>query len=274
MRVPRSEIWTGRLILTGLVIYTLGPFVALLSAALGAPGKIPLGVSFTPPLHWENFAFAFAEADFPTLMWSSTRLVLIVVPVAIALVTLAAYGLTWLRVPGASLFFLLFLAGLTVPVETLVTPLYSQMRSLGLVNTVWSVALPLIALHIPFGVFWMRSHFLGVPAELDEAAQLDGAGFVKTFTRIQLPLARPAIATLAVLYFLWTWNHFMLALVMIDDPAQRTMAGALGGFQGEHGTDIVMLCAAALLMMIPTLVVFLLFQRQFVAALLQGSVKG
>ena len=153
-------------------------------------------------------------------------------------------------------------------------PLYLTMSQLHLTNTVWSVALPLAAFQMPFGVFWMRSHFLGMPAEIEEAAQVDGAGPVRTFLQIQVPLARAAISTMVILSFLWTWNHFILTLVMIDDPAKRTVGGALAGFQGAHATDVVMLCAAALLMMIPTLLVFAVFQRQFRAALLQGSVKA
>ena len=94
------------------------------------------------------------------------------------------------------------------------------------------------------------------------------------FRRVHVPLARPAISSLTILLFLWTWNQFLLCIVLVDDPTRRTMAGALGAFQGQWGTDLVLLCAGSLLILTPTLVVFLIFQRQFVSALLQGSVKG
>lgn len=274
MRVSLTERITSRIVLILLILFTLLPFVALLSVALSPANTLPSGISFLRELHWENFATAFELANFPTLMLSSATLVVIVVPLVVLGATMAAYGLTWLRVPLAGVIFVLFLAGLTIPTESLITPLYLAMQGLGLTNTPWSVALPLAALQMPFGIFWMRSHFLGMPAELEEAAQLDGSGPFRTFWQVQLPLARPAISTMVILSFLWTWNHFILTLVMIDDPSKRTVGGALAGFQGAHATDVVMLCAAALLMMIPTLLVFVIFQRQFSAALLQGSVKS
>lgn len=274
MRIPMTERVSGAIVLVLLVLFTALPFVALLSVALSPANTLPDGISFLRPLHWENFVIAFQLGNFPTLMVSSATLVVVVVPLVVLLSALGAYALTWLRLPLAGPIFLVFLAGLTIPTESLITPLYETMRGLHLTNTVWSVGLPLAALQLPFGIFWMRAHFQGMPAELEEAAQLDGSGPIRTFFRIQLPLARPAISTMVILSFLWTWNHFILTLVMIDDPAHRTVGGALAGFQGTHATDVVMLSAAALLMMIPTLLVFIIFQRQFAAALLQGSVKA
>jgi raffinose/stachyose/melibiose transport system permease protein len=134
--------------------------------------------------------------------------------------------------------------------------------------------LPLIGLFMPFAVFWMRAHFINVPHEISEAARIDGATTWQQFWRIHVPLAMPAISSLGILLFLWTWNQFLLTIVLVDDPAKRTMAGALGAFQGQWGTDIPLLCAGSLLVLTPTLVVFLLFQRRFVSALLQGSLKG
>ena len=103
---------------------------------------------------------------------------------------------------------------------------------------------------------------------------MDGANVWQLFWRIHVPLAMPAISSLAILLFLWTWNQFLLAIVLVDDPTKRTMAGALGAFQGQWGTDIPLLCAGSLLILTPTLIIFLIFQRHFVTALLQGSLKG
>jgi raffinose/stachyose/melibiose transport system permease protein len=94
------------------------------------------------------------------------------------------------------------------------------------------------------------------------------------FLKVHVPLARPAIASLGILMTVWTWNQFILALVLVEDPTQRTAAGALGAFQGHYATDIPLLCAGSLLILLPTVIVFVAFQRQVIAALLQGSVKG
>jgi raffinose/stachyose/melibiose transport system permease protein len=127
---------------------------------------------------------------------------------------------------------------------------------------------------MPFSVVWMRAHFASTPAELSEAARVDGATPWQLFWRIHVPIARPALASLAILLFLWTWNQFLLAIVLVDDPVKRTMAGALGAFQGQWGTDVPLLCAGSLLILAPTLLVFFAFQRQFVSALLAGAVKA
>ena len=145
---------------------------------------------------------------------------------------------------------------------------------MGIYDTKLAIILPLIGLYMPFGVFWMRAHFLGMPSELSEAARVDGATTRDLFWRIHVPLARPAISSLAILLSVWTWNQFLLALVLVQNPTERTMAGALGAFQGQYATNIPMLSAGSLVILTPTLIVFLIFQRQFVSALLQGSLKG
>jgi raffinose/stachyose/melibiose transport system permease protein len=126
---------------------------------------------------------------------------------------------------------------------------------------------------MPFGVFWMRASFTGIPIELSQAAQIDGASSWQVFRQIYLPLSRPGWATLSILYFLWTWNHYILSIVLVTDPNHRTMAGALGAFQSQYNTNLVLLCAGALIMIAPSLLIFLVFQRQFVRALLVGGVK-
>lgn len=109
---------------------------------------------------------------------------------------------------------------------------------------------------------------------MGEAAQIDGASTWQQFWQVQVPLAIPAILSLAILLFLWTWNQFLLPIVLVEIPLERTMAGALGAFQGQWGTNIPLLCAGSLIILSPTVILFLLFQKQFVAALLQGAVKG
>jgi raffinose/stachyose/melibiose transport system permease protein len=199
---------------------------------------------------------------------------LAVVPVAILIATLAGFALGHLRPAGGRVVFIVFLLGLTLPLEGIIVPLYYQIRDMGLLNTRWALILPLIGLFMPFAVVWMRAHFVNMPTELSEAARVDGATTWQLFWRIHVPLSTPAISSLAILLFLWTWNQFLLAVVLVSDPTQRTMAGALGAFQGQWGTDIPLLCAGSLLILTPTLIVFLVFQRQFVSALLQGSLKG
>lgn len=274
MRTKPTELWVGRAVLLLLVLFTLAPFFGMLSAAMQREGSTPTGFALPDFRNIGNFVAAFQIAHIPQLMGSSLLLVLMVVPISIALASLAAYGIAVVRVPFGGVALLLLIAGLTLPFEGIITPLYFQMRDWGLLNTRLAIAVPLIALYMPFGVYWMRTHFINVPKELTEAAGMDGATGWQAFWHIHLPLARPALSALTVLFSLWTWNQFVLALVMVEDPLQRTVAGALGAFRGEHGADLVLMSAGALLIMLPTIIVFAIFQKQFTAALLQGSVKG
>jgi raffinose/stachyose/melibiose transport system permease protein len=272
--VPRRELYTGRLLLMALVGITMLPFLSLLSASLHPSDSTPLGIEWPADPQWSNFVDAFNVANMPALLVSSVTIVVAVVPIAVGISTMAGFAIGALRIPGARLLFLLFVLGLTLPFEGIITPLYYLVRSLGILNTKWAIILPLIGLYMPFAVFWMRAHFVNMPGELSEAALVDGASTWDLFWRVHLPLARPAISALAILLSVWTWNQFLLALVLVEDPLQRTMAGALGAYQGHYATNIPLLCAGSLLILTPTLIIFLLFQRQFISALLQGSLKG
>ncbi|EWT01304.1 sugar ABC transporter permease [Intrasporangium oryzae NRRL B-24470] len=262
------------ILLTAAALFSIFPLLSMFSAALQPQGTAPAGISFPTDPQWHNFVDAWNLANITTLVKSSSILVLGVVPIAMLISAMAAYAIAQLRIPFGNVFFLLLLLGLTLPYEIVVVPLYYQMQSLGLLNTQLGLILPLIGLNMPFAVFWMRTHFQSVPLEISESSWVDGAGPWKAFRHIQLPLAVPALASLGVLMFLSTWNQFLLAIVLIDDPSKRTMAGALQGFIGAHSTDVVLLNAGALLIMAPTILIFLVFQKYFIRAMLAGAVKG
>ena len=274
MRVARAELYAGRALVLGMMAVTVLPFLSILTTALHPSGTLPRGLAWPTDPQWSNFRDAFNVANMGVLLQSSIFIVLTVVPVALALATMAGFAIGLLRIPGARLLLLLFVLGLTLPFEGIITPLYFLEREMGILNTRFAIVLPLIGLFMPFGVFWMRAHFANVPNDISEAARVDGANTWKLFWRIHVPLARPAIASLGVLMAVWSWNQFLLALVLVEDPSQRTMAGALGAFQGHYATDIPLLCAGTVLILLPTLLVYVVFQRHIIAALLQGSVKG
>jgi raffinose/stachyose/melibiose transport system permease protein len=274
MRVSRTEIYAGRALLLGLMAVTVLPFLSIAITALHPSGTLPRGMEWPAHPQWGNLVDAFNVANMGVLLRSSTFIVIMVVPVALVLATMAGFAIGLLRVPGARLLLLVFVFGLTLPFEGIITPLYFLEREMGILNTRLAIVLPLIGLFMPFGVFWMRAHFANLPTDITEAARVDGANTWTLFWRIHVPLARPAIASLAVLLAVWSWNQFLLALVLVEDPSQRTMAGALGAFQGHYATDIPLLCAGTMLILLPTLILYVVFQRHIIAALLQGSVKG
>ncbi|MFY0666300.1 MAG: carbohydrate ABC transporter permease [Natronospirillum sp.] len=266
--------WLSRGLVVLLMVLTLLPFLSLFTAALAPAGTYPSGLEWPKDPQWSNFVRAFEVADIGQMMISSVIIVLGVVPLAVLIASMAGFALAKLVPGGRKWLYLVFVLGLTLPFESIITPLYYEIRALGLLNTRFAIILPLLGLYMPFSVYWMRAHFLNVPKDLSEAAHLDGAGYWREFWLIQVPLARSSIMSLSILLFLWTWNQFLLPIVLVQDPTKRTMAGALGAFQGQWGTDVPLLSAGSLIIMAPTVIIFLIFQRQFVAALLQGAVKG
>ncbi len=274
MIVNKSEFVIGRIVLVVVLILTVIPLVNMLSAALQPADTNPTGLTFPTDPQWVNFVTAFNTGNVWRLMGSSLFIVIFVVPVSLLFATLAGYALGNLRIRGGRFLFIFLILGLTIPFEALIIPLYYEIQSMGILNTQWAVIFPLIGLYMPFSVVWMRAHFIGVAQELSEAARVDGATTLQEFRRIQLPLARPALSALAILLFLWTWNQFLLPVVLISDPLNRTVAGALTFFQGQYYSSIPLLNAGALIIIVPTILVFVIFQRQFIAALLQGAVKG
>jgi raffinose/stachyose/melibiose transport system permease protein len=274
MKIATGELYSGRLVLLALKAITVVPFVSMFTTALHPSGSVPDGLDWPANPQWSNFVDAFNVANMTALLSSSVFIVLATVPVSLVISTMAGFAIGHLKIPGSRLLLLLFIFGLTLPFEGIVTPLYYLARQMGILNTRLAIVLPLIGLFMPFAVFWMRAHFVNMPAEISEAARIDGTGTWDLFWRIHVPLARAPIASLGIFMSIWTWNQFLLALVLVEDPTQRTMAGALGAFQGHYATDIPLLCAGSVLILLPTLVVFVLFQRQVVAALLQGSIKG
>ena len=274
MRLSRTELIGGRAVLLALVAITILPFISVFTTALHPSGDVPAGLDWPANPQWGNFVEAFQVANMTSLLASSVFIVLAVVPIALVIATMAGFGIGLLRIPGAAWLLLLFIFGLTLPFEGIITPLYFLARSMGILNTRLAIVLPLIGLFMPFAVFWMRAHFANMPSEISEAARVDGASSWDLFWRIHVPLARAPMASLGILMAVWAWNQFLLALVLVEDPSQRTMAGALGAFQGHYATDIPLLSAGTVLILLPTLLLFIVFQRQVISALLQGSVKG
>lgn len=274
MQTNLRERIPGLILLLAAMIFSIFPLLSMLSAALQPQGSLPLGISWPSDPQWHNFVDAWKVAEVTPLLVSSIILVIGVVPIAALCATMAGYALGQLQVWGGGLVLVLLIFGLTLPKEATIVPLYYQLQGMGLLNTRIGLILVLIGTFMPFAVYWMRAHFVTMPKELAEASSIDGANRWQAFTRIQIPLAVPAIASMCLLLFLWTWNTFLQAIVLMNDPSKRTMAGALQNFVGQYTTDVVLLNAGSLLIMAPTILVFLVFQRHFVKALIAGAVKG
>lgn len=261
-------------ILIVLAAAILVPFLEIVLAALQPKDAQVGGLSIPSKWSWTNFAQAWHQGHFDRLTLSSIIIAICVVPLAVAAATLAGYGLAVLRPAGSRAITLGFVLGLTLPVELVVVALYYDLQTVSLTNSYLGVVLAESALFMPFGVYWMQTHFHTVPRELVEAGRLDGAQDFSVLVRLLLPVSWPAITTLSVLYFMWSWNQFLLVLILIQDPDKRTAPAGLGFFVGQYSSNVPLLAAASIIVMAPIVVVYLIFQRNFVAGISRSGLKG
>jgi raffinose/stachyose/melibiose transport system permease protein len=269
----RSEQTLGYVILGVFSIIALFPIAGILLTSLQDPNGLATFGTFDG-LHFSNFADAWDEGNFGTYLKSSVIVTTVVVVVAGALSILAGYAFGQMRFRGSTVLFYVFLLGLMVPMEAIIVPLYYDFRDWGLTNTYWGLILPQVGTSVAFGTFWMRAFFRGVPRSLVEAARIDGASSWFTLWRVLLPLARPAVLTMTVLLFMWTWNEFLLALVMVSDENLRTAPLGLSFFQGRNTSDLTLMAAGSVIVALPVVLLYVFLQRHFIRGMLSGAVKG
>ncbi|MET4781310.1 carbohydrate ABC transporter permease [Glaciihabitans sp. UYNi722] len=228
-----------------------------------------------PGIGWGNFSIAWNRGHFASALISSALVAASVVLITAIISCLAGYALATMRVPGGRLILGVLLVGLVLPYEVTVLPLYQMLSGWGLINTYWALILPQIGLSVPLGVFWMRAFFRSVPEEILEAARLDGASRLQTLRLALLPIAGPAIATLSTILFLFTWNEFLLALILIpDNQAVQTAPLALSFFSGtDRSSNPYVTAAAAVLVAVPIIIAYVVLQRRLITGLTSGAVK-
>lgn len=268
MRVSRSEQTLNYVILTLFTLFAIFPIVTIIITSL----RPQLGVT-TPGPHWNNILDAWHAGEFGPALLRSLAVAALVVPVALIVSILAGYAFGTMRFRGSEVLFYLFLFGLMVPAEAIVVPLFYDLRTLHLTDTIWAVAMPQVAQSIAFGTFWMRAQFRAMPTSLIEAASIDGCSGLTTLRRILVPPATASIATVSVLMFMWTWNEFLIPLVMSPGATWRTAPLGLSVFKGQYTADGALMAAGGLIIAAPIVVVFLTLQRYFINGMLEGASK-
>ncbi|GAA3269831.1 MULTISPECIES: carbohydrate ABC transporter permease [Dactylosporangium] len=223
-------------------------------------------------LHLDGYRKLFAETHI--LLWLSNTVVVAAVSVVAHLVlcSAAGYGFARLRFAGRGFAFAAVLATVMIPIQLLMIPTYLMFARLGIVDTLAAAFVPWLA--SAFGIFLMRQFFLSLPVELEEAARIDGCGVFRTFVSIVLPLARPALATLAVFTLLSSWNDLLWPLVAISDDHKYTLQVGLASFQGMRRTEWSQLMAGNVVATMPLVLAFLFAQKRFVATMTLSGLKG
>ncbi|WP_208971342.1 carbohydrate ABC transporter permease [Kineococcus rubinsiae] len=256
-----------------LALVWVFPLYWMVVTALSPREDLAAGDVGLVPTTLDGGGFHRALVDFPVLQWTANSAAIAVVAVVITVVVdvLAGYVLAKHRFPGRSVVFFLIIATLMIPIQVLLVPQFDLVAQLGWLNSYWAVIIPRSA--EAFGVFLARQYFLSMPDELLEAAQLDGAGQLRTLWSVVLPLSRPLVAVLVVMTFMYRWNEFAWPLVALRDPALYTLPVGLSFLQGQYTTDYPALMAGALVSILPVLVLFAVAQRQFVAGIARSGLK-
>jgi alpha-glucoside transport system permease protein len=189
----------------------------------------------------------------------------------VVVASLAGYAFAWMRFPGRDWLFVVVIGLLVVPLQVALIPIFSLYQSTGLFDTVFGLILFHVAFGLPFGIFLMRNFFIGIPKDIMESARIDGASELRIFLKLILPLGLPAIASLAIFQFLWTWNDLIVALTFGRDTQPLTVA--IFSQTRQFGSNIELIAPASFISLAIPMVVFLAFQRFFVRGMLAGSVK-
>jgi len=264
------------IVLAAIGVLWLVPTIGLLLTSLMTPGDVSqIGwwkVLTKPSLATlDNYDSLFSNGPLTHSLWVTAQIALGSTVLPIFVGALAAYAFAWLEFPGRDWLFIFVVALLVVPLQMALIPIFSLYNTLGIFDTVLSLVLFHTAFGLPFAIFLLRNFFIGIPKDILESARIDGASEIRIFVRLILPLGLPAIASLAIFQFLWTWNDLIVALTFARDTQPITVA--IFNQLTEFGSNIEIIAPAAFVSLALPLVVFLAFQRYFVQGMLAGSVK-
>ncbi|MFF3951576.1 carbohydrate ABC transporter permease [Streptomyces sp. NPDC001890] len=266
-----------RIFLVLVALFWLMPTIGLLLSSLRGSDDIAASgwwKVFTAPsqLTFDNYATLL---DNSTITHSLLSTIMITVPATVLVVvigSLAGYAFAWLEFPGRDWWFLVVVGLLVVPVQVALVPVSKLFGVVGIFETTFGVIIFHTAFGLPFAIFLLRNFFAEIPRELLEAARLDGAGEIRLFTRVVMPLGGPAIASLGIFQFLWVWNDMLVALIFADSDSPPITV-ALQQQVRQFGNNIDVLAPGAFVSMVIPLAVFFAFQRQFVSGVMAGAVK-
>ncbi|MFE0038902.1 carbohydrate ABC transporter permease [Streptomyces sp. NPDC059015] len=266
-----------RVVLVLVGLFWLLPTVGLLLSSLRSPADISASgwwEVFTAPtqLTTENYARLLRNETITDSLLSTITITVPATVLVVVIGALAGYAFAWMDFPGRDWWFLAVVGLLVVPVQVALVPVSKLFGTIGIFETTTGVVLFHVAFGLPFAIFLLRNFFAEIPRELLEAARLDGAGEIRLFTRVVLPLGGPAIASLGIFQFLWVWNDMLVALIFADSESPPITV-ALQQQVRQFGNNIDVLAPGAFVSMLIPLAVFFAFQRQFVSGVMAGAVK-
>jgi raffinose/stachyose/melibiose transport system permease protein len=254
--------------------FMLLPIAIMFLAAFKSTGEIysnPFGLPAS--LNLSNLVTIWEQTNFPRYLGNSLIVTVASVASIVVVATMAAYAIARYSFRGNELIYLFFLAGLMVPLKLAIIPLFIQLRSLGLIDTLPGLVVVYTAMGLPSAVFILTGFLRTLPSELEQAARIDGASEARIMWSVMLPLARPAMVIVAIHNAVPVWNDFFFPLVLIQDDTLKTLPQGLTIFMGEFSTDWGVLFAGLTLASLPITILYILLSRQFIAGLTHGAIK-
>lgn len=278
MKLKNEESLFTRIMNHVLLIFgaflSVGPFVWMFLTSIKTfEETIQIPLKFFPDVpQWQNYAIISEKLNFPRLYLNTILVALFTIVGQILIVTICAYAFDRLRFPGKQVLFVGMLALMMVPGQIFVIPRFKIMVALHLTNTLTGLVIP--GLFNIFGVFLMRQFFSTIPKELDEAALIDGCSYFRIYWNVLLPLVKSGLTTLAILTMLGAWKDLMWPLINNSRAEKMTLAAGLAMLIGEHTTYYEQVMAGGIIAVLPLIVLFIVFQKQFVAGIAQSGIKG
>jgi raffinose/stachyose/melibiose transport system permease protein len=268
---------TKYVVLTTLCIIMMLPVAVAFLGSIRTTGEFqttPFGLP-SEGIQWQNYQNILEEGKFWVAAKNSGLIVLGVTSINVSFATMVAFAFSRIQFRTKRFWFNILSIGLLFPLVVAILPIFIQIRSLGLIGSLWGVILPLAAFGLPGSVVILRGFFINVPRELEEAAYIDGANIYQFFLRIMIPIVRPAIVAVAVLQVITAFNDFFLALVVLTGNTDAwPLTLGLMQFQGQYGTDWASVMAYISILMIPSILFYLLTQKYIVTGLTGGELKG
>ncbi len=222
---------------------------------------------------WANYVAAWGTGALGTYTYNSVIVTLASVALTVIIATLAGYVLGVFRLKWLGKVEILLILAMTIPAYVSLVPLVEELRAFSLIDKHLGLILPTVAFNIPVSIFIMRSFFVTVPREILEAAIIDGANELQVFNRVVMPLAKPAMFTVAIINMIWVWNDFLFPLVLINSPKLKTLPVGLKDFVGEHITNYPVMLTAILIASLGAFLIYAIFQKQVIGGLMGGAVK-
>jgi multiple sugar transport system permease protein len=271
---PRLAAWLVNGLLALLAAASLFPLLWMVSVSFmtaGAASSLPVPIL---PRAWtfDNYRTLFGSIGMGRYLFNSLLIASASTAISVSLNLMAGYAFAKLRFHGRDAAFRALLGALVIPAQVAMLPLFLMLKPLGLIDTYGGAIVPAMA--SVFGIFLVRQFARAIPDDLLEAARIDGAGELRIFTTIVVPVLKPIVVTLAVFSFLAAWNDFMWPLIVLTDDSLHTLPVALAGLSREHVQDNEMMMAGSVVTVLPVLLLFLALQRQYMEGLLAGSLKG